>query len=180
MWNNGNSDDDEEVNELCENLYKVSARCDQHYRSWSSKTKQSKEELAKMQLSCDFIDSVVMGNYDEMGFVKLFRNDSSYNPEGGGKNNILKNSIYYEEYGHFVQEVTAFQVFGLCASMALCSMLAVWSFALNRSLQQGKPWRLGRRFNIMSLAKRETPDVMRQESGIALTRSLSGGSYYMT
>ena len=71
MWekrgNNNDDDninyDDNEINELCENLYEVSARCDKHYRSYNSKSKQAKfaEAVAQEDLTCDFIDSVVMG-----------------------------------------------------------------------------------------------------------------------
>ena len=119
-----------------------------------------------MQLSCDFINSVVVGNYDEMGFVNLNENGSRHNSERQGKS--------------FVQEVTPVQVFGLCASLALCGVLAGWSYALNRSLQKDKPWKPRGGFNVMSLAKNETTDITRQNSGIVTGRSRSGGSYYMT
>jgi len=51
----------------------VSARCDKHYRSYSNRSRQSQyaEAVAQEDLTCDFIDSVVMGNYNEMGFVNL-------------------------------------------------------------------------------------------------------------
>ena len=57
MWEEaGNTDDDQnvnydsiEINEICENLYMVSARCDKHYRSYNNKSKQAKYAEAVAQ-----------------------------------------------------------------------------------------------------------------------------------
>jgi hypothetical protein len=135
-------DGDDEVNELCENLYKVSARCDKHFRSYSSKSAQAKLAQAVVQedLSCEFIDSVVMGNYDEYGLINA-DNMMNYN-EGEVKSGMMSDSMYWETYGSKIQEVTGMQIFGLIASLIACAVLAAWSYSLNQSVaKNGRAWR---------------------------------------
>jgi len=166
--------DDTEITDLCENLYKQSARCDRHFRNYATKTKMSQyydKEL--MQLSCDFIDSVVMGKYDEMGFL-IVENSNTTVPNV--EKSFLKNNIYYEEYGHYIEEVTGLQVFGLVASILAVCLLGLWSAALHRSLSNKGPWR-PRRLNNVS-ASNDPVALSRQNSGIVFGRSQ--GSYYMT
>ena len=160
-------DPDASVNELCEQLYSVSARCDQHYRSYTSKNARSKYySVEQMKLSCDFIDSVVVGNFDEFGEVLL---DNSTLPFG--EISYLQNSMLWNDYGHYVTEVKWWQVVGLVASIALCTSMAVWSAKLHDSLRKGwKP----KRGSSMGAGS----DLNRSESGIHMARS--SGSYYMT
>ncbi|KAL3790140.1 hypothetical protein HJC23_009577 [Cyclotella cryptica] len=98
--------------------------------------------------------------------------------------NILTNSIYYEEYGHYVQEVSPLQIFGLVASLLACAILGIWSATLARSLATGKaPWRPRRG---VSNAPASASAMERNDSGIVLGRSAtmergrSTSSYYMT
>jgi len=126
-----------------------------------------------MQLSCDFIDSVVMGKYDEMGFL-IVENSNTTVPNV--EKSFLKNNIYYEEYGHYIEEVTGLQVFGLVASILAVCLLGLWSAALHRSLSNKGPWR-PRRLNNVS-ASNDPVALSRQNSGIVFGRSQ--GSYYMT
>ncbi|KAL7534851.1 hypothetical protein ACHAXR_006124 [Thalassiosira sp. AJA248-18] len=168
---------DDEINEICESLYEVSARCDKHFRSYTTKTKQAKyaEAVAQEDLACDFIDSVVMGNYNEFGYVNL--SDDQMEQTGW-----LGNSMYASEYGHYITEVTPLQIFGLVATIAICGILAVWSMTLHQSLSKRGPWR-PRRGMMSSRTAAETPqaaDINRQNSGIVMGRSQSNASYYMT
>lgn len=171
---------DDEVTDLCTNMYLASARCDKHYKSYSGTNKNAKlsNYYSQQDLSCDFISSVVEGNYNEMGFVNL-PNENSTLQTG----NILTNSIYYEEYGHYIQEVSPLQIFGLCASIGACCLLALWAGALGRQASNSKaPWRPRRGRNVSSSAV----PAARQDSGIAMNRSAtmergrSTSSYYMT
>mmetsp|Transcript_22476 Transcript_22476/g.45035 ORF Transcript_22476/g.45035 Transcript_22476/m.45035 type:complete len:721 (+) Transcript_22476:161-2323(+) len=179
----GNYDNDE-INELCENLYLTSARCDKHYRSYSSKTKNEKYyDKALMDLSCDFIDSVVEGNFDEDGFVILDEvNGRNYlsNNNTGATSTFLKNNLYYQEYGHYIEEVTPMQVFGLVASILAVAILGLWSAALHKSLtKNGGAWRPRRGINSANAAGVTDPvDISRQNSGIVMGRSRSNMSYY--
>ena len=158
-------------------MYLASARCDKHYKSYSSNNKKSKLTgyYSNQDLSCEFISSVVDGNYNEMGFVNLELSNAT------DSGNILTNSIYYEEYGHYVQEVSPLQIFGLCASLGACAILALWAASLGRTVANVKaPWRPRRGVNTAAVP------AARQDSGIALNRSAtmergrSTSSYYMT
>lgn len=162
--------------DLCTNMYLASARCDKHYKSYSSSNKNSKmtNYYANQDLSCEFIQSVVEGNYNEMGFVNIDTNTTA-------TGNILTNSIYYEEYGHYIQEVSPLQIFGLCASILACAILALWAGSLKGVVSNVKaPWRPRRGVNTAAIP------ASRQDSGIALNRSAtmergrSTSSYYMT
>ena len=159
-------------------MYLASARCDKHYKSYSSTNKNSKMNsyYANQDLSCEFIQSVVEGNYNEMGFVNLNLGNSSEN-----SGNLLTNSIYYEEYGHYVQEVSPLQIFGLIASILACVILALWASSLKGVISNVKaPWRPRRGVNTAAALED------RQTSGIAISRSetmergRSTSSYYMT
>jgi hypothetical protein len=96
----------------------------------------------------------------------------------------LTNSIYHEEYGHFVEEVSPLQIFGLVASLLACAILGIWSAILACSLATGKaPWRPQRGF---SNAPAASSTMERNDSGIVLVCSAtmehgrSTSSYYMT
>jgi len=157
-------DDDGDINELCENLYKVSARCDKHFRSYTSKTKQAKyaEAMVQEDLSCDFIASIVMGNYDENGFVNV-DNMQRYNPDA--KSGFLADSMMWEQYGSKIQEVSPFQIFGLIVTIGACAILAVASMNLSKSIKGGRPWR-PREFS-------SDAEMNRTNSGIVMGRSQS-------
>ncbi|KAL7543857.1 hypothetical protein ACHAXR_013227 [Thalassiosira sp. AJA248-18] len=173
--------DDDEINELCENLYKVSARCDKHYRSYSNKSKMAKyaEAVAQEDLTCDFIDSVVMGNYNEMGIVNL---GDDYQVES--QTGWMADNMYAQEYGHYVSEITGLQIFGLIFSILAVGILAVWSMTLHKSLTKTGPWRprRGLRSNAPGAAGASPveDDINRQNSGIVMGRSASNTSYYMS
>lgn len=181
MWEEeGNTDDDQaqynknsEINELCESLYLVSARCDKHYRSYNKRSKQAQyaEALAQEDLSCDFIDTVVMGNYDELGYINMKKYTVEAQP--GWK----ANNMYAQQYGHVITDVTPLQIFGLIASIAVCGILAVWSMTLHKSLTKTGPWKPRR-----GMAARAATDaeLSRQNSGIVMGRSASNTSYYMS
>merc|ERR1712086_108401 len=84
----------------------------EQYEAQNDGNNQDEEDdnrVAQEELSCDFIDSIVMGNYNEMGFVNLEDSDS--------QSGWLKNNMYAQEYGHYITEVSPLQVFGLVASI---------------------------------------------------------------
>jgi len=172
-YKNEYDDDGEGINELCTTLYQSSARCDQHFRSYN-RLKYTYYNVDQMKLSCDFIESVINRNYDEFGFIKLSQNAST-------PNSWLQSSVYYQEYGHYVQEVTPGQIFGLCVSILACAILGLWSWALNRSLSKKGPWRprLGLRAMSPPNANVAAP-ITRQDSGIVMGRSRSGASFYVS
>lgn len=166
---------DDEINEICENLYLASARCDKHFRSYTSKSKQAKfaEGIAQEELTCDFIDSVAMGNYDEMGFVNLGEDYTVEKQSGWHADNM-----YTQQYGHYISEVNPYQILGLFMSILAVIILSVWSLKLQNSLSKRGPWRPRRGLN--NVAPSQSDHVSRQNSGIVVGRSQSNASYYMT
>jgi len=186
MWEvKGNTDDqnmeydDGEINELCEAVYEVSARCDKHYRSYTSKSKLAKysEAVAQEDLACDFIESVVEGNFNENGEVDVGNNYYKQgNPTWWG------NNMYTQEYGHYASEVTGLQIALLVMSIAAVCLLTAWSLALHKSASKSAPWRPRRGFRSSSAANAPAanPDLSRQNSGIVMGRSASNTSYYMS
>ena len=168
MWSG--TDDVTEINDICAYMYESSARCDKHYRAYSSQTKQAKyaEAVAQEDLTCDFIDSVVMGNFNEMGFVNL---GSTYSVDG--QTGWMSDSAL----GQSISAVSPLQIFGLVASIMAVVILATWSMTLHQSLTKGGPWRPRRGL------RGETSDsnaLSRQNSGIVLGRSMSNTSYYVS
>ena len=177
MWSEGSkkqNDDDgqdvewenDEISEICENVYLASARCDKHYRSYNSRSKMMKfaQANAMEDLSCDFIDSIAMGNYNEMGNVNM---KTDYTVEGQNPG-WMGNSMYAAEYGHLLTEVTGLQIMGLCLSILAVIILFMWAGSLHRSLSKAGPWKPRRGFR--SSAPAAQADLSRQNSGIVMGR----------
>ena len=166
---------DDDINELCTNLYMVSARCDKHYRAYSSMSKNAKyaQAVAQEDLTCDFIDSVAVGNYGQDGFINV---GNGYTVEKSS--GWMGNSMYAQEYGHYITEVTPLQIFGLIASILAVGILAVWSATLHKSLSKGGPWKPRR--GLRNASPEQPDDLTRQNSGVMMGRSASNTSYYMS
>lgn len=178
--------DNGEMSEICETVYESSARCDKNYRSFRQ-GRLGQEQWKEMQLSCAFIDSVVMGNYDEMGYVNL-KNNWNFQldtPEWARDNQ------YAQQYGHVVTDVSPLQVFFLVFTILACTILAVWSKTLHSSLIKNKveknerdePWSPGRQWSVKNLFRRggDKPGISSVESGIGASRVRSDGtSYYLS
>jgi hypothetical protein len=164
---------DDEVNELCETLYTMSARCDKHFRSFSTKSTQAKyaQALSQEDITCDFIESVVIGNYDEMGFVNMEGTDTD-----NAKKNFLTNNMMWEQYGSQVQEISGLQIFGLVAALAACAVLGTWATSLSRSAgASGMPWR-PRRSNLLN----EEDAVTMERNAKPVDLSDRNHSYYLS
>ena len=172
MWS-GNNDND--INELCVALYEYSARCDKHYRVYNSKTSSAKygDAVAVEDLTCDFIDSVVMGNYNEMGFVDI---GTDYTVEV--TSGFLADNAYAQKVNQEIHNVSPLQVFGLIASLMACAILGAWAATLHNSLTKAGPWRPRRGFRTTTASPDQ--EIDRQNSGIVVGRSASNISYYMS
>jgi len=178
MDDDNNNYDNTEINELCENLYEVSARCDKHYRSYNTKTKQAKyaEYVAQEDLTCEFIDSIIMGNYNEMGEINL---SDKYNG-GNQQRGWMGDNMYAQSYREAAAQVSPLQVFGLIATILAVILLAAWSMTLHKSLSKTGPWRPRRGLQRPAASSAAAPDISRQSSGIVMGRSASNTSYYMS
>ncbi len=152
---------DTEISEICTNLYLLSARCDKHYRNYKSKTssKAYAQAVLEENMSCDFIDSVVMGNYDESGFANI-NTMKDYTTEENS--NMFSSNLMWEQYGSNVQDVSGGQVWGLTLSILACVGLAGWAASLTKSLNKGTSWRPRRWAN---LAKGQ--DAVTMERGVS-------------
>ncbi len=166
---------DNNMGQLCEKVYETSAHCHKNYRSFR-KGQLSARQWEEMKLSCSFIDSIVMGNYDEMGYVNLNINGDT--PEW------LRDNMYASNmYNNVVSDVSPLQVFLLVFALLACAILAVWSKTLHSSLTKREPWTPRRQWTVKNVFRRnqEAPELAPANSGIEASRVRSDGtSYYVT
>ena len=126
-----------------------------------------------MQLSCNYIDKAMMGNYDEAGLLSIPESPLvTYAPPS------LKQTQYYDAAYPYISKVSGWQVFGLIASLIAVIALSAWSIKLHRSLTKKGQWRPVRRNRNAALA--QPVGMARPDSGIGMARQQSGNSYYMT
>jgi hypothetical protein len=177
-------DDEGEISELCTNMYLKSARCDKHYRMYSTKTSSSAYAQAVLEedLSCDFIDSVVMGNYAESGFANIDTMEDYTTEENS---NMFTNNMLYAQYGSQVQDVTAPQIWGLSAALLACAVLAGWAASLNRSLNKGTSWRPRKAMNLTdeddAVTNQRRVSYVTPEASVApVELNARNNSYYMS
>lgn len=171
---------DNEMSELCEMVYESSAHCPKNMADISSST-WSKSQMKEMQLSCSYIDSVLMGNYDEMGYVNLKNSwnfDSETSPEWLRDVNQRRAAV---------SDVSPLQIFFLVVAILACITLATWSKSLHTSLTTSKePWAPRRSWNLKSAFRRKSyamdqPGISPIDSGIGASRVRSEGtSYYLS
>ena len=171
---------DNEMSELCEMVYESSAHCPKNMADISSST-WSKSQMKEMQLSCSYIDSVLMGNYDEMGYVNLKNSwnfDSETSPEWLRDVNQRRAAV---------SDVSPLQIFFLVVAILACITLATWSKSLHTSLTTSKePWAPRRSWNLKSAFRRKSyamdqPGSSPIDSGIGASRVRSEGtSYYLS
>ncbi len=114
-----------------------------------------------------------MGKYDTSGNVIMDAN-RLYNDNGAQG---INGNLFVQEYGQGIVEVSPLQIFFLVLSILACVILAAWSSTLHKSLTKGGlKWR-PRHGGVAAGADDE---VRRQDSGIAIGRSQSNHSYYMS
>merc|ERR1740124_676585 len=97
------NEDNNDITEVCENIYNAAAKCNQYMSSATQKSYQSSEQYDNESNVCNFIKSVVTGAYDEHGYI--YFDASAYSSDNE-----------YNEFAsdlHKVEIVTAGQIFGL-------------------------------------------------------------------
>lgn len=166
-----------EMGELCTTLYESSAHCHKKFANFE-RDNISERAWKQMQLSCNFIDSVILGNYDEMGYVNLQKSwvyDSENTPQWLRTTEPLANSI---------TRVSPLQYALLICSILAFVGLAAWSKSLHSSILKGEePWSprrsWGQQWNIFRRV--DHPTINNMDSGIGVSRVRSDGtSYYMS
>jgi len=187
---NYNIDDDQlnynsGMSNLCQQLYETSAHCHRRYSSFSKKN-LSKLQYQEEQLNCDFIDSVVVGNYDEMGYVNL-KSDWNYrNPNNDPE--WVRDNMNAAQFMQSARTVSPLQIFFLIFSILACGILTVWSKTLHTSLTKNGPWAPQRGLSASNVlrqeprqAPRQSPEINPTDSGIGASRVRSDNSaYYLT
>ena len=124
---------DNEMSDLCGAVYETSAHCHKNFKSFK-KGQLSKRQWEEMQLSCSFIDSIIMGNYDKYGYVNLKANWAPWNNENpvwARDNNMYASST---QQNMNISNVSPLQFFFLIFSVLACAILGVWLKTLHTSL----------------------------------------------
>lgn len=156
------AEDDNEVTQMCENLYSASAKCNSHIGGATSQSYTSDEQNDNSQATCSYISSVVTGHYDEQGFIysssREYRKDNQNN----------KYHITSEKYS----VVTVGQVFGLIFFSVAFLGMWVWSCFLRDAVTKKAPWTGPNKDDNAALAAH----ISRQNSGIGAARSKSFGA----
>lgn len=119
----GDAEDDDEVTEMCENLYFASAKCNRNIAGASSASYLSNEQQDNSQATCSYIKSIVSGHYDEGGYIYV---------DGGSYRSDNKNNKYQSEETYAA--VTGDQVLGILGLSTLFILLWLWSCCLRASL----------------------------------------------
>ncbi|KAL3816101.1 hypothetical protein ACHAXA_004526 [Cyclostephanos tholiformis] len=168
---------DGEMGTLCTTLYESSAHCHKNFANFD-RDNISERAWRQMQLSCSYIDSVILGNYDEMGYVNLQKN-WIYNSENAPQ--WLRTT---EPLANSVARVSPLQYVLLICSILAFVGLAAWSKSLHSSLvKREEPWSprrsWGQQWSIFRGV--DHPTINNIDSGIGVTRVRSDGtSYYMS
>ena len=121
---NDNNENDDDVLDLCNDLYTYSAKCEDRlaaqrygYYNYGGNMNFASEE--QVTTACNFIDNVARGSYNERGRVYL--DQKSYNMQQG----------YHTEP---TVQVSASQTFWLTALILGCVGMAGFALRLHRSI----------------------------------------------
>jgi len=182
-YNNDDDDGDDgnggAMSVLCQQLYESSAHCERHYKTYNKKY-HTYAQKQNEQLSCSYMDSIVMGNYDEMGYVNikwkwgLWGNNTYWEKRGDG------NTLNASSYAATSRRVSALQVLFLVFTCLSCAILGVWAKTLHSSLTKeswsphgASSWKMN------SMLRREQvqpqqPQIAPSDSGIGASRGILG------
>lgn len=166
--NNNNDDADaDNINELCENLYSSSAKCNKNLDNANDYSYQGDNQASQGDTVCAYITSLQQGTYSESGEIVL-NNDWYFNVS-----NWRDADEYMKEFNNVKyyasHSLVPWQIAALVASVVGCLIMWVWICCLRSALgKKNIPWRPRR--------SKDTPpgDLSRQNSGIVLGRSRSG------
>jgi len=183
------------MSELCQQLYKSSAHCERNYQTFNKKY-LTDAQWKNVQLSCSYMDSIVMGNYDEMGYVNFkwrwgFWGNNNYKNKEGADGNTLNAATYAATS----RRVSALQVFFLVFTCLSCAILGVWAKTLHTSLRKKAPKSLTKSgpepwsprdtggWNMRNMIrwkrlKEQQPQLGPSDSGIGASRVRSDNSAY--
>jgi len=144
----GDANDDDDISELCENLYLGSAKC--NYRLWDVEDESytGYNQLANEDLACSFIENVISGAYDDKGYIVIDQDEFDFSQLFSAQE---------------IAKASTGQILGAFFVVVGCAALVVWSCFLHRALQQQSK---------LTILPPEQ-EFARQESGVMVGRSMS-------
>merc|ERR1712183_99601 len=117
-------EDEDNISGVCEDLYNTAAKCNRHIGGATDESYTSYQQEENEYAVCSFISSVVIGVYDEFGFIYLninqYRRDNKQNE--------------FIRYAPKVEEITFWQVMGILTLASVCFVLMLWSCFLRRAI----------------------------------------------
>jgi len=122
-------EDEDEIIELCEQIYESAAKCNAHMPDAQSASYLSYAQLMSETMVCDFIEDVVKGSYDQNGFMFVDTSNSEVPSTREALKKVL--STGYEE-------VTTVQVVFLVLFSVGCVSLSIVSCFLRRNIDSVK------------------------------------------
>ncbi|KAL9189711.1 hypothetical protein ACHAXT_009386, partial [Thalassiosira profunda] len=130
-YSDGSSNQDAsygQLNALCETIHETSARCTMNLQEYASYSYESTHAMyaseAADELACNFIEAIVLGSTNSMGFIATSNGVESLVP-------------YSAREKYRLEKVSVLQIFGLLASMLACAVLFLLSKSLKHSLHKG-------------------------------------------
>lgn len=158
------ADDNDDISEVCENLYGYAAKCNRYLSSANDNSYQSYQQASNEYAVCSFIESVLQGSYDENGYIYINANEYAFDNKYNS----------YAEVARRRDVVTAPQAFGLVFfSLILVGLTGYAAYMRNE---------VNEKFGFIPsatepLQSRGSDGIKRQDSGIMLCRSQSNLSY---
>lgn len=148
----------DDVVAMCAALFERSAQCNIHMQNYDMMSRYMEDLDSEFEKRyCGFIDNIVYDSYDESGEIKLRADNFDLSD--------WRNPKQYKKL-----KMPAGQAIGLALSILLVIALAALAFVTQRSLTRGStPWKPKRPSNM------EPSSMNRQDSGIVMGRSCSGG-----
>jgi hypothetical protein len=164
----GDANDADQVSELCENLYQESAKCNKNFKSYTGDSYQSSNQAEQEDTVCNYITTILSGKYDETGSIVIdanwYFNVSNWKDAAEYMNQVSNAKKFASD------NLEPYQIALLVIVPVACIVMWIWACCLHSSLRRRNiPWK-PRRTRDMSAA-----DISRQNSGIFMGRSQSGG-----
>jgi len=144
-------EDEADITQVCQDLYEQSASCEKSISSNKKYNSYSSSSSQEESLVCNYISNVVSGSYNEYGDIVLI-------------------SHYFDDY--LPENIAIWHVATSLLLILISCYFLLYACWLHRAITKKAPWR-PRRGGAETLAGQ----ISRQNSGIVVGRSRSGGSF---
>ena len=164
----GDADDGDQILELCESLYQASAKCNKGLSSYNAYSYESSNQAEQEDTVCNYIETLLAGTYNEEGEIVI---DNSWYFNTTNWRSASEYMHEFQNAKNFAAEnLKPYQIVLLVLLPIACLLLWIWACCLHSALRRRNiPWK-PRRTRDMTM-----DDISRQNSGIVLGRSHSGG-----